>query len=69
MRNLNLLPRDQPLQSEAALMARLEELIEQLLRTRHQPEDDEFLHAECLRDLERGAAGPLITLDEMNARS
>ena len=31
-------------------MAKSEELIDQFLRTRHNLENDKFLHAECERD-------------------
>jgi hypothetical protein len=49
-------------------MARSEELIEQFLKNKHRPDEDEFLHAECVRDLARGTAGPLMTREEMDAR-
>ena len=68
MRDLHLQPQDQPLQTEAGVMAKSEDLIEQFLRARHKLEEDEFLHSECERDLARGTAGPLMSKDEMDAR-
>ncbi len=64
MRDLHLRPEDQPPQTEAEVMARSEELVEQFLRTKHKREEDEFLHAECVRDLARGTAGPLMSRAE-----
>ena len=68
MRDLHLRPQDKPPLQEAEVMARSHELIEQFLRTKHKREEDEFLHAECIRDLQRGTAGPLRTRQEMDAR-
>ena len=44
-------------------MAGAEGVIAQFLASKHKREEDEFLHSECLRDLERGTAGPLYTND------
>ena len=44
MRDLHLRPQDQPPQTEAEVMARSEELIEQFLKNKHRPDEDEFLH-------------------------
>ncbi len=68
MRDLGLSPLDQPPQSVEQVIAKPEELMSQFLRSRHEPEEDEFLHAECLRDLERGTAGPLMSQTGIDSR-
>ena len=49
-------------------MAGAEEVIATFIASKHKREEGEFLFPECLRDLERGTAGPLCTKDEMDKR-
>ncbi len=68
MRNLHFPPGSCPPKSEREVMAGAEEVIEKFLKAKHKREEDEFLHSECLRDLERGTAAPLLTKEQMDER-
>ena len=49
-------------------MVGAEEVIATFLASKHKREEDEFLYSECLRDLERGTAGPLFIEAQMGER-